>query len=128
MIHIHIYIRYLLYYDIVQWLKPVSINSIIKWKVTRIWVLDIYSSLLLCFRLINQLKYLSIKIFILILNAVVYGIQLLVIIIKIVRIDLFYDKKYLVQILYILVPVTFGSVGNFWYSKYFEIVPYYVPR
>ncbi|CAB4406862.1 unnamed protein product [Rhizophagus irregularis] len=47
----------------------------------------------------------SIKIFMLILNAVVDGIQLLVIILKIVRIGLFYNKEYFIRIFYILFPV-----------------------
>ena len=47
----------------------------------------------------------SIKTFMLILNAVVNGIQLLVIILKIVRIGLIYNKEYFIRIFYILFPV-----------------------
>ncbi|RIA86276.1 hypothetical protein C1645_829531 [Glomus cerebriforme] len=47
----------------------------------------------------------SIKTFMLILNAVVDGILLLVIILKIVRMGLFYNKEYFNRIFYILFPV-----------------------
>ncbi|CAG8599241.1 1221_t:CDS:2 [Funneliformis caledonium] len=50
----------------------------------------------------------SIKRFLLILNAAVYGIQLIVVLIKIVRICLFYDQEHFDRMYFILVPVAFG--------------------
>ncbi len=44
----------------------------------------------------------------LILNVVVYGILLLVIILKIVGIGLFYNKEYFTRIFFILFPVALG--------------------
>jgi hypothetical protein len=50
----------------------------------------------------------SVRKFMLILNGVAFGILFLVLVIKIIRIGLFYDKEYFTQVTFILFPVALG--------------------